>query len=127
VFLCFQSSVAAPRFVETVRELRNLTAGNSPSMPGVLPHIYSARKARPDTVAPSIHVLSSASSPCSIEAGTEKPTSVTYRLVDNSRSFLSGLGVLSSGLFQPGFETRFAKSGAFTGDQRALTNLRARI
>jgi hypothetical protein len=119
--------LSAPRFVETVRELRNLIAGNSPSMPGVLPHIYSARKARPDTLAPSIHVLSSASPPCSIEAGTEKPASVTCWLVDDSGSFLSGLEVLSSGLFQPGFETRFAKSGVFAGDQRAITNLRAGI
>ena len=74
MFLCFQLSVAAhefflrpqpifnvmavlstPRFVETVRELRNLIAGNSPSMPGVLPHADSTRKACPDTVVSLFH------------------------------------------------------------------------
>ena len=74
MFLYFQSSVAAheflfrpqpifnmnavlsaPRFVETVRELRTLIAGKSPSMPGVLPHAYSARKACPDTVVSLFH------------------------------------------------------------------------
>src|SRR5205823_13703434 len=47
--------LSAPRFVETVRELRNLIAGKSPSMPGVLPHAYSARKACPDTVVSLFH------------------------------------------------------------------------
>src|SRR5690242_2614704 len=34
---------------------------------------------------------------------------------------------LSLGPLNPGFETRFAKSGAFAGDQRSLTELRAGI
>ena len=34
---------------------------------------------------------------------------------------------LTCGLAEPGFETRFAKSGIFAGDQRALTKFRAGV